>query len=111
MKINLDLGQESGDMMSEPIERDEKYYPSFHFSNDEPLDIPHEGEMTIRYQKTSSSMSEDREGEKHYMCTVEVQKIVSVDGKGANPPSKRDRTAEENLDKLMSAKQKKSEGY
>lgn len=112
MKVNLDLGRKSDEMLSEPIKHDEKYYPSFHFSDDEPLDIPHEGEMTIRYKKTSSTMSENREGETHYMCTVEVQEIVSVEGKkGAAAPSKRDRTAEESLDKIMSEKEKKSESY
>lgn len=90
---------------------DDEYYPSFHYTGEEKLDIPHEGEMTIRYKKTSSSMIEGKDG-KMYSCTVEVREIVSVEGKkGAEAPSKRDRSAEESLDKLMAEKQKKSESY
>lgn len=86
---------------------DDEYYPSFHYSGDENLDIPHEGVMTVRYKKTSSSTSEGKDGVR-YSCTVEVQEIISVEGKkGADAPSKRDRTAEESLDKLMAEKQKK----
>lgn len=92
-----------------PSDIGDEHYPSFHFSGDEPLDIPHEGTMTIRYKKTSSSMSKGSKGES-YSCTVEVQEIVSADGKkGADAPSKRDKSAEENLDRLMSEKEKSSE--
>lgn len=85
-----------------PSEISDEHYPSFHFSGDEPLDIPHEGTMTIRYKKTSSAMSKGSKGES-YSCTIDVQEIVSAEGKkGAEAPSKRDKSAEESLDKLMS---------
>lgn len=110
MKLNLDLNMSHEGPVDLPS-RDEEYYPSFHYSGDESLDIPHEGVMTIRYKKTSSSMSEGKDG-KRYSCTVEVQNIVSAEGKkGADAPSKRDRSSEESLDKLMSEKEKKSESY
>lgn len=108
MKMNIDLGMSHSDSMPTPLREDDEYYPSFHYTGEEKLDIPHEGVMTIRYKKTSSSMSEGKGG-KHYSCTVEVQEIISVEGKkGADAPSKRDRTAEESLDRLM---KEKSESY
>lgn len=107
-QLNIDLMMSHSGSMPTPLRDDDEYYPSFHFTGEEKLDIPHEGEMTIRYKKTSSSMSEGKDG-KHYSCTIEVREIVSVEGKkGAEAPSKRDRTAEESLDKLM---KEKSESY
>lgn len=111
MKTSINLNMRHSDSMPTPLREDDEYYPSFHYTGEEKLDLPHEGEMTIRYKKTSSSMSEGKGG-KHYSCTIEVQEIVSVEGKKvAEAPSKRDRTSEESLDKLMSEKQKKSEDY
>lgn len=64
--------------------------------------------MTVRYKKTSSSMSEnDRDG-KSYSCGIEVREIVSVSGEEVEAPSKRNRDAEDALDKLMEEKKKES---
>jgi hypothetical protein len=109
MKVNIDLSMSHKNMG--PVELPVEHYPSFHYVGEEPLEIPHEGTMVIRYKKTSSSMSKGPSGET-YSCTVDVKEIVSVEGKkGAEVPSKRDRSAEESLDKLMSEKEKKSESY
>ena len=97
-KINIDLAMGGPEIPEGMPERDE-YYPSFTYSGDEKLDIPHEGEMVVRYKKTSSSQREDKSGE-HYSCTIEVQEIISVGGKEMEKPAKSYDEAGPALDKL-----------
>lgn len=102
-ELNLDLGYKFDDHLhpTSELDRDETMYPSFHFEGKEKLEIPHEGTMTIRYKKTSSSMSEGKSG-KHYSCTVEVHKIVSAESSDPEAPSKSNRETENALDKIKS---------
>lgn len=83
---------------------DEPYYPSITFQEDEPLDLPKEGVMVVKYKKVRST--EEKDGS--YTCTVEIQEIVSVESKKSEAPSKRDKSAEEALDAHMAAKEKES---
>lgn len=101
MNLNIKLGESpkipTGPGMDE-------YYPSITFHEDEPLDLPKEGLMVIRYKKARST--EEKDGS--YSCTVEVQEIVSVEAKENKAPSKRDKSGEEALDAHMAAREKES---
>lgn len=92
---------------SEPHKMDmpDRHYPSFHYEGEESLDLPHEGTMTIRFKKPSSSVSE-RDGKKHYSCTVEVLSIEKVKGEEDDSPTRKHNSSEEELDKLMSERMK-----
>lgn len=108
-KTNIDLGYNYKDMVMSPTEvSDENIYPSFHVESDEKIDFPHEGEMTIKFKKTSSEMREGKNGDR-YSCTIEVQKIVSMYGSEKDAPYKRDKSAEEALDALAAKRTKEKE--
>lgn len=77
-KVNIDLGRDMGESMPvSPTPRD-KSYPTFYIETNQKIDFPHEGEMTIRFKKTGSSMNEREDGEARYSCTIEVRKIVEL---------------------------------
>lgn len=85
----------------------DEYYPEFTYDSPEPLDLPDEGIMKIRFRKARSS--ERLMGDhKMHSCTVEVLSIESVKAtkKEAEDdmPVKSDHSTEEALDKLMSEK-------
>jgi hypothetical protein len=104
MKMNLNI--KLGEPMKgpSPLGPEDPYYPSITFHEDEPLDLPKEGLMVIRYKKARGT--EEKDGS--YSCTVEVQEIVSVEAKKTEAPSKRDKSAEEALDAHMAAREKES---
>lgn len=102
--MNIDLKQSYSDLGSaEP-----SHYPSFHYSGPKELDLPDEGEMTIRFKKVSSSKNESN-GKTHHSCTVEVLKIVSVSEAEAEPV--REKKTEEALDDLAKEKMAEKEDY
>lgn len=84
----------------------EEHYPSFHYEGEQDLGLPDEGEMTVKFRKTSSSTSE-RDGHKRYSCTVEVKKILNVEGEKDDSPTKRDTSGDDALDAIMVAVMKK----
>lgn len=107
-QLNINLA-ESHEGPSSPCgcdSKDHTYYPSLHISGKKELDLPKEGVMTIRYKKTHSSVSESDKSEPHYSCNIEVREIVSAESDEVEAPSKRDRSAEESLDRLMDEKKK-----
>ena len=82
-------------------------YPRFHYSGPQELDLPDEGEMTIKFRKVSETESKREDGSEWYECSIEVQCICECDGKDeVEPPSKRDTSAEDALDTLARALQK-----
>lgn len=107
MKLNIELGdKQSSPCACTSPQKDRVYYPELYINHDSPLDIPKEGTMVIRYKKVASSERED-----NYTCTIEVHKLVSVEGEDdVETPSKRDKSAEEALDSIVAAK-KKEKGY
>lgn len=95
----IDLGKKSGEgCCSEPLGPSDKngvYYPTLYLdSKDEKLcELPDSGTMTIQFEKVRWEESKSKDGER-YSCTIEVQKIVSVDSGEVNPPAtKRDNEA------------------
>jgi len=105
MKLNLDLGvsekERYGDVPPQTSSSDKIVYPAFNYSGPDELDLPEDGTMTIRFCKTSETSSV-RDGKHHYECTIEVQKIDSVEGM-KEAPYKRDTGTEDALDKLAEA--------
>ncbi len=109
--VNIDLGESyenypSPQTASEP---EGKRYPSFFIETDEDLDLPKEGEMTISFKRTSETHSESDPGGERYCCTIQVNKIVAVDGKETSTPSKKYDEAGDALDAIMNALKNKSE--
>lgn len=106
MSLKMEHG---GGMMSNPME--DGYYPDFTYDSPEPLDLPDEGVMKIRFRKVRSSerLMDDH---KMHSCTVEVLSIESVKAtkKEAEDemPVKVDHSTEEALDSLMDEKMKES---
>jgi hypothetical protein len=106
MKLNIELGEKGPEtvaMSDSPKGR--VYYPELHITEDEPLDLPKEGTMVIRYKKVATS---ERDGK--YSCTVEVHELISATGDEPEAPSKRDKSGEEALDDLAE-KKAKERGY
>lgn len=89
---------------------DSEHYPDFTYDSPEPLELPDEGVMKIRFRKARSS--ERLMGDhKMHSCTVEVLAIESVKAAKTakqeaidDAPVKSDHSAEEALDALMSEK-------
>jgi len=107
-QLNLNLGQKWDNPSVMPGDRmDEKHYPEFHYSGKEKIDVPHEGRMTIRYKKTSLTMTDNERSGKTYSCTFEVREIVGVESDDAEPPTKNNRETEDALDAIVSEKMKK----
>lgn len=103
-QLNINLAEEGPSVPSDF--KDHTYYPSLHISGKKELDLPKEGVMTIRYKKTHSAVTESEKFGPQYSCTIEVHEIVSAESDEVEAPSKRDRSAEESLDKLMDEKKK-----
>lgn len=101
----IDLGISYDEHMTPSAVKQEapsKHYPAFHYDGEQELDLPAEGEMVIKFRKTSSSVSEREDGKRHYSCTVEVREIVDVKEDEDSKPVAKYNNAEEALDKLMS---------
>lgn len=109
MKLNIKLGEKHPEYpccVSETSDKERVWYPEVRVTRDEPLDLPKEGTMTIRYKKIESS----ERGEK-YSCTFEVHEIISAQGEADESPSKRDRSSDDALDRLAAAIKKEKGGY
>jgi len=107
MKMSLEM-KHGG--MAMPMGEDE-YYPEFTYDSPEPLDLPDEGVMKIRFRKTRSS-ERIMDDHKMHSCTVEVLAIESVKASKKEAeddmPVKSDHSSEEALDALMEEKMKGS---
>jgi len=79
-------------------------YPTFHYDGKKELDLPDEGEMTIKFRKVSSTSSVNKEGEHRYACTIEVRTICDVedhDEYDNAPAHGSDKSVSDLLDSLM----------
>jgi hypothetical protein len=101
--MNIDLKQSYDDLG--PTEVSKEHYPSFHYQGPKELDLPAEGEMTIRFKKVSSSQNESN-GKTQHSCTVDVLKILSV-----TEAEKREKKTDEALDELAREKASEKEDY
>jgi hypothetical protein len=97
--------------MSPTSEKDrEPDYPTFHYDGRKELDLPDEGEMTIKFRKVSSTSSVNKEGEHRYACTIEVQSICDVEDGDEDdveaPVNTRGNGTADALDKILTTMQK-----
>jgi hypothetical protein len=105
--IDLALPAYGGDPVSLSSHTDRPPdYPSLHleFDDEDAPDFPDDGTITLRYHVSQKTES-DRNGKQRCSYTLEVQKLVDVKGEKDIRPSKRDTSTEDNLDRLMKAKQ------
>jgi len=81
-EISLELTHDYGSpiAMTDGDSKREPDYPTFHYEGKEDLDLPEEGEMTIKFRKVSSTSSVNKKGEHRYACTIEVQSVCDVEG-------------------------------
>lgn len=103
----IDLGRESGPL-SAPVGKPEKakYYPTLYIdSAPGEIDLPTEGEMTVRFKVCSKTVSE-RDGEKTSSVSVEIQKIIDVEADEEDQKSER-KSAEDTLDKYAEEESEK----
>lgn len=80
-KKNIKLGMSMEESMLHSIPEmaeDKKHYPVLHIDAEEPLDLPKEGTMTIRYKKVSRAEHEDAEGDTKYSCDIQVHEIIDA---------------------------------
>jgi hypothetical protein len=77
-------------------------YPCFHYCGPEELDLPDEGEMTIRFRKKKETSSVEEDGSHWYECEIEVRKITEVDGEDleVEAPAHSNDEAGDALDKI-----------
>lgn len=112
--IDRDLNQSEvsppiGDTMQRP-----EHYPTIHFEGPEELGLPEHGTMLVHYKvlKETETKSGDREW---YSCDIAIKRIISAEAEKDMRPSKRDTSAEDNLDRLMreheSDEEKGDDGY
>jgi hypothetical protein len=90
-------------------------FPHFHYRGPVDLELPDDGEMTIRFCKKTETSSIDNDGKHWYCCKIEVRAIKDVDGKGPPEahipaPSKSFDEASGALDKIREGLEKDSEG-
>lgn len=102
--MKIDLGMSYDEMASpQMVSEKKKHYPTLRIEGDEKVELPEEGTMTVHFCKVASESSE-RDGKKHYSCTLEVKHILRVkadDYEDDAPTKKSSRGAEDALDALM----------
>lgn len=85
-------------------------YPSFHYEGPKELDLPDEGELTIKFRKTSETSSVDKSGKHWYACCIEVQSICDVEGEDEDevesPTNTQGNGTAEALDKILATMEK-----
>jgi hypothetical protein len=81
-------------------------YPSLHleFVGDDAVDFPKDGKVTFEYHLASETES-DRNGKERCSYTLEIRKLLKVEGEKDIRPSKSDTSAADALDKLMKEKE------
>lgn len=104
----IDLGTTHSKLMEAmPMQDSGTTYPRFHYSGPKELDLPDEGEMTIKFRKVSETESKREDGSEWYECSIEVRCICDCgESEEMEAPTKRDTSAEEALDTLARALQK-----
>lgn len=103
-EIDLGVSAKEKYNISSPMEMDskEKMYPCFHYCGPVELDLPDEGEMTIKFRKKRETSSIEEDGTHWYECDIEVRKILGVDGEDVDvePPARSRDEAGDALDKI-----------
>lgn len=109
----IDLGKKWDGPMALPEapgkdEESKVHYPCLYVDTKEGsdlADLPDEGTMTVRYKIVSRTLSE-REGKKSASLSIDVQKILDVEGEKSKSD---DKSAGEELDKLAESEKNRDE--
>lgn len=88
---------------------EEKNYPEFSFTEDEPCNVPEEGELTIRYRLVRHATDTTNEDKPRYSYSICVKKLISAEGERDKSPSKSYDNASGALDALVKEKESESE--
>lgn len=103
MKYPIDLGRNMNGSLGIEVVKDvkeEKHYPNLHLEWSKPYDLPDEGVMTVRYKKTSASMSQHGD-KKNYTVGLDILEILDTEAKGETE----EKTTGDILDDYMSEKE------
>lgn len=105
LKIERNLNPEGGALTPISREDEEGVYPTAHYEGPEELDLPPHGTMVVHYRvlrEEEIKLPQKPEGHDHwYRCDIQLRRIISAEAEKDIRPSKRDTSAEDNLDSLM----------
>lgn len=110
---NIDLSFSYGDnpVMASSSPAPEKHYPVLHLEGSD-LEFPEDGTATFEFCVKRRTESKNSDGSERCEYDLEIRTLKNVKatpGAKDEQPYKRDTSAEDALDKLMSDKQKASE--
>lgn len=103
-KIDLDVNLERDGGMGMSVPSGPSHYPEFSFEEDEPCDIPEEGELTIKYRLVRHATDTTNEDRPKYSYTICVKKLISAVGESDKSPTRKYSEGGEALDALVAAK-------
>jgi hypothetical protein len=103
----IDLGREGmgGCCPAQPIERNEKHYPSLWLEGGEELDLPASGTMTISFKVMEKTERTDSDGDESYSCRLEVRSIEDISPDETDEPED---TTESDFDKAVTTYTRKT---
>jgi hypothetical protein len=98
-----DLAQDPKEMygLASSIDDKKPQYPTFHYTGTDSLDLPEDGEMTIKFHVVSETET-SKDGKHRYECVVEVRAIEDVAEETDEAPAHgADKSVSDLLDSLM----------
>ena len=109
LPINLKIEGYGPATISSP---DESRYPTLNYCGPEELDLPQDGEMTVKFHVKRETSEVDRKTGRHsYDCDIEILSIEKVKGEDVEAPAKSGSEAADALDKLMEEHESGEEKY
>jgi hypothetical protein len=112
IELDVDLeksyGYESGPITSS---LNNPHYPEFSFTEDEPCNIPDEGELTIQFRLVRHATDTTNPEKPRYSYTICVKKLISAEGEKSESPTRRYNEAGDALDALAKEKSKDEGEY
>lgn len=81
------------------MEHGEKSYPNLYLDWGNKYELPESGELTVKFRKTSETMSKDKSGERQSV-TLEIREICGVKAGGKKSEKDEDEDGGKALDKL-----------
>ncbi len=100
-KMDRDLNMSEMGPESPMEMKPQDHYPTFHYEGPEELDLPDHGAMLVHYKVKREVETKNPPDRHWYSCDVEIRKILGAEAEKDMRPSKRDTSAEDNLDRLM----------
>lgn len=101
--VSIDLAEKSPCCEPEPLDSKKVWYPTIHLEGKSLAGLPKSGVLKIKFKKVRSEKTEKEDGTTRYSCTLEVQKIVGVEGKREEADVPDRQASEQALDLLAKA--------